>query len=261
MPKKLSVNIVYTNRGILGIENQTRYSTDAILALVNELEVCLHAEALPYRPQGAVFCLVDWRHSRPPAYVRKYREDGGVERVLEKQYVVLRDDTAWDTIRIVPPELLFSNPLEALSWDGQFAPLALTEQLAQRFAFELGISLWDMQRMFAKKAAPMAQLPVMPIRGSKRRGGNTAVQRASRAEVNARNAYRRASNARWFAYSAERHLAAAQKNMSTLRPDLAELLSLRQQEMEYLYRRLIGVSQEISSLASDINQLDLTRKE
>jgi len=144
MKAKPTVNIVYTNRGTFGIENQTRYSTDAILAIANAIEACVHPHMNRFRPKGAVLCLVDWRHSRPLACVRKYTEDGGVERVLVKQYVTLRDHMSWDTIRIVPPDRLFSDPLAALSWDGQAAPVELTRQLAERLAFEMGLPVWEM---------------------------------------------------------------------------------------------------------------------
>ena len=261
MKAKPTVNIVYTNLGRFGIENQTRYSTDAILALANAIEACVHPHMNPFRPKGAVLCLVDWRHNRPPSLLRRYKADGVSEHVSVKQYVTLRDSVSWDTIRIVPPENLFSDPIEAISWDGQFAPLELTRQLAERLTFEMGLPVWDLASKIGEKPELKVQLPVMAERGSRKRGANAAVGLASRAESRARKAHRQSYRARWETHTVGRNLEASQRYLSSIRPDLAERLELRRQELDYLHGRLIEITQDLNETCNTINTLDLTRKE
>jgi len=261
MKAKPTVNIVYTNRGTFGIENQTRYSTDAILALANAIESCVHPEMSPFRPKGAVLCIVDWRHNRPPSFVRRYKADGVSEHVSVKQYVTLRDSMAWDTIRVVPPDLLFSDPIEAISWDGQFAPLEVTRQLADRIRFEMGLPVWKMAEQAREKPELLQPLPVAAERGSRKRGANASVALASRAESRARKAHRQSYRARWETHSVGRNLDAAQRYLSVVRPDLAERLELRRQELDYLHGRLIEITQDLNDTCNTIRTLDLTRKE
>jgi hypothetical protein len=193
--------------------------------------------------------------------LRRYKADGVLEHVSVKQYVTLRDSVAWDTIRVVPPDLLFSNPIEAISWDGQAAPVELTRQLAERLAFEMGLPVWDLASKIGEKPELKVQLPVMAERGSRKRGANASVALASRAESRARKAHRQSYRARWETHSVGRNLDAAQRYLSVVRPDLAERLELRRQELDYLHGRLIEITQDLNETCNTINTLDLTRKE
>ena len=58
-----------------------------------------------------------------------------------------------------------------------------------------------------------------------------------------------------------RNLDAAQRYLSVVRPDLAERLELKRQELDYLHGRLIEITQELNETCNTINALDLTRKE
>ena len=164
--KKLEVQIVYTNSGVRGLENQTRYNTDDIMAILNHVEHTA-AEAgndlAAISRFGAVLVLTD---NRRPVIMQTRGFWNGVQRESVTYPSWLHSGTwqAWNSIQITPPEMLHTNVIEALAWDGLLAPPELGGLLQQRFAEELGV------RYDVDNPNNNWEIRVEPERQSKKRG-------------------------------------------------------------------------------------------
>ena len=149
---------VLTTLGRYRIENQTRYNTDDVMAIVNEIE----AEAFrikmanidtwsgsseeqkdEYRktwwkerthgaPFGGTLQLVDRMSGVSDVANREYSHE---ERdwVFKKRKIYVDGGDCWNYIRMCPPDKLYSNPLEALSADDTDpqAPQFMVQQFAE----------------------------------------------------------------------------------------------------------------------------------
>lgn len=172
MPR--AINIEQTERGLIAIENQTRYDTDDLLTIVNWLESQVVNERVR-RPRGSVIQLVNWRHKNFFVTRREWVEGNYVEERYPN-WVDLKQTHAWNVVKIVPPDRLhLENPLEALSWDGKEAPRKLVELLVERLRRELGIS----RKLNRPGDIPSFRLRINEEPGSRVRGADRRVERMS----------------------------------------------------------------------------------
>ena len=164
--KKLEVQIVYTNSGVRGLENQTRYNTDDIMAILNHVEHTA-AEAgndlAAISRFGAVLVLTD--NLRPVIMKARGAWNGTTREIVNyPSWIEPATWQKWNSIQITPPEMLHTNVIEALSWDGLLAPPELGGLLQQRFEEEMGV------RYDVDKPNNNWEIRVEPERQSKKRG-------------------------------------------------------------------------------------------
>ena len=164
--KKLEVQIVYTNSGVRGLENQTRYNTDDLMAILNHVEHTA-AEAgndlAAMDRFGAVLVLTD--NLRPVLMKARGAWNGTTREIVNyPSWIDPATWQKWNSIQITPPEMLHTNVIEALSWDGLLAPPELGGLLQQRFEEEMGV------RYDVDKPNNNWEIRVEPERQSKKRG-------------------------------------------------------------------------------------------
>lgn len=149
---------VPTALGRYRIENQTRYNTDDVMAIVNEIEAeafrikitnidtwsgSSEEEKNEYKktwwkdrshgaPFGGTLQLVDRMSGVSEVSNREYSPN---ERdwVIKKRKIYVDGGDCWNYIRMCPPDKLYSNPIEALSADDTDpqAPQFMVQQFAE----------------------------------------------------------------------------------------------------------------------------------
>jgi len=134
--KKVEVTVVYTNLGSRGLENQTRYNTADIMAILNFVEATTVENGRTQENDirwGSVIALTD---SRKAVYYKQrgYWEGDDRKVVAYPSWVQEGTWQAWNIVQVTPPDMLHTNALEALSWDGVLAPEELGNLLEVRFA-------------------------------------------------------------------------------------------------------------------------------
>ena len=190
--KKATLGVVHvpTKTGRFLIENQTKYNTDDILAILNAIEEDAQArretqskmwygssteeERQEYIsnwwrnrarvPFGAVIQLTDKMNGVSKVTNRDYNHTTREFETVQRQIYVEAGDF-WNIVRICPPDKLYANPLEALSADdtNPTAPQVLVNQLVSVFSE----SLYEAGGINLPKP-----IRIEESRGSARRGAN-----------------------------------------------------------------------------------------
>jgi hypothetical protein len=134
--KKLEVTVVYTKRGSAGLENQTRYNTSDIMDILNYVEEAAFDSGRMSENEGRFGAVIALTDSRKPVFMRERYHWNGHERVVEPYPSWVQDGTwqAWNVVQVTPPEMLYTNALQALTWDGVTAPEELGDLLERRFS-------------------------------------------------------------------------------------------------------------------------------
>lgn len=243
MAKK--INIVYTDRGWLGIENQTRYDTADLLAIANWIEARLEPDQEPKRPLGSVIQFVDWKHECPFVSERRWE---GEKYIIDSRpnWVQMNPPHAWNVVKVVPPDRLFSNLIEALAWDGTEAPLQLVHYIIRRLSHEFGH--W--------KFSGPGKLPEMRLRinkapGSRRRGADHRVERMSIGLNKLSNSRRHTGRSRYRLMTAKGRLCDAADDIALVDPSLRDKADSLIEALRNIEEELERVNQAMREL-SDI---------
>lgn len=245
------VNIVYSARGWLGIENQTRYNTEDILAIVNWIESRVTGE--PRRPIGSVLQIVSWRHSNPFRSDRGWTPEGTWETKLIPNWVLMHPRHAWNVVKVVPPDRLYLNPLEALADDNPEAPMELVKQVALRLARELG-AYFDLPKDMSG-----LRLRVSAERGSRVRAVNTRVERVGIATERLNRAELHLRRCRWRAYTCDDRLAKAAADFDKIDANLSLEVRATAEEIQRVIKTLNMLDVKLGHLRKNAHTINLTK--
>ena len=241
MQKK--IEIVYTSRGTIGIENQTRYNTDDLLAIANWLESHVPEDRAPLRPAGSVLQFIDWRHTVP--FVTSTLWVSGERQTTRTPNWVSPDPSnGWNVVQIVPPDRLYPNPIEALAWEGEEAPAELVQMVFVRLDREISLT-WTVK---AAEDRPDFRIRINKEAGSRKRGADRRTERVSIGLRYARAGLYGQSRGRHMMHWARYTLEKAGRTLGKVDPSLMH-------EMEALSEEMQKVEQAADDLGTKLNEL------
>lgn len=129
--------MITSNSGLFAFNNTTRYNTDDILRIVNDLEVKMsELFTLPVTPSPVTIDITDYRPSDPARVIREYDYNTGnyKSNVTSRWYVKESgySRTTRHRIGLLAVDLLYASPLEALAADQTVAPAGMVQPLIER---------------------------------------------------------------------------------------------------------------------------------
>ena len=130
--------MINTNGGLFAINNTTRYNTDDLLRVFNDFEAKLMEKQgkLPAVTEPTTIDIVDFKPADPSRVVREYDHVTNTYRNnVNSRWYVKESSYGRSTrnkIGLLPPDLLYASPLEALAADQTKAPVAMTFCLIER---------------------------------------------------------------------------------------------------------------------------------
>jgi hypothetical protein len=241
---KKKIEIVYTDRGTIGIENQTRYNTDDLLEIANWLESHVEAGTNPLRPVGSVLQFIDWKHTTPFIESTLW-VSGERQRIRTPNWVLPDPPNAWNVVKIVPPDMLYPNAIEALTRAAEEeAPEELVQMVFLRLDREISTS-WTAR---SREDRPAFRIRINKEAGSRKRGADRRMERVSIGLSYARKGLYGQSRSRHMMYWARHTLEKAGRNLGKVDPSLM-------QEMEALSEEMQKVEQAADDLGNKLNVL------
>lgn len=250
------VKIVYTDLGFLGIENQTRYNTEDILAIANWCESQL--KEAPRRPIGSVLQFVNWRHETPFRHVRRW-EDASDQYVIKAVHNWLELDSghAWNVVKVVPPDRLFQNPVEALAFQFDEAPELLVKLLTDRLTKELGV-YFDVD---VGEVAKKFRIRINAERGSRVRAAIDLPARVSIGGTRLQSARTHLRRSKWRSQHSIRFLQAAGSDFAAADKELyVEALRIAS-EIERVGHQMDALAAEMQALYDRTGKNNYTKKD
>jgi hypothetical protein len=251
---KAPINILHSTTGAYRIENQTRYDSHDLLALVNWIEAQF-ASGTNRRPYGTVLQFVDWRTSATQRNLSKLVNGKWVTATVPnwvKEYA----HHDWNVIRVVPPDRLFTNCLEALGWDGKEAPATLVEMIAQRVADE--IIPVNQNRQMTLEKMPTFTLRVNEKRGSRRRGADMTAARASVMENKLNKARSKVGNGLWYMKTSATRMRQVADGLHRVDPKAEQTSNHLRRRIEELHRGLYATYLEMIDLQTLLTTTNYT---
>jgi hypothetical protein len=237
------VEIVYTARGTIGIENQTRYNTDDLLAIANWLESHVPEDKAPLRPAGSVLQFIDWKHTVPfitsTLWVASKRQE-----IRTPNWIQPNPPNAWNVVQIVPPDRLYPNPIEALAWEGEEAPAELVQMVFLRLDREISLT-WTVR---ATEERPTFRIRINKEAGSRKRGADRRTERVS---IGLR--YAQSGNYGWG--RGQRQMTWARYTLEKAGRNLGKVDPALLQEMQALTEEMQKVEQAAEAMGDKLRDL------
>jgi hypothetical protein len=151
---------------------------------------------------------------------------------------------AWNVVKIVPPDRLYTDPIEALTWEAEEAPEELVQMVFLRLDREISTSWATRSRL----DRPVFRIRINKEAGSRKRGADRRTERVSIGLNHARKGLYGQSRGRYIMYWARHKIKKAGRNLGKVDPSLM-------QEMEALSEEMQKVEQAAESLGDRLNDL------